>query len=125
MMRAVLAVVIALAGCGTSHACDELGSVVERWLAAELAAANAKASPETRDTATRLARELHPALRDALVQSCRDTKWASDTIACVAEASDDARARECPLTRDQAAALGAVLMNTTAKVIEGPAPASP
>jgi len=125
-MRAAVLLAVIVAGCGgRSHACDELGGVVDRWLAAELASASAKATPTDRAAADEIARQLHPALRDALLQSCRDTKWASDTIACVAAAADDAAARACPLTRDQADALGAVLMNTTAKVLEGsggPAP---
>jgi hypothetical protein len=125
-MRAALALVLALAACGgKGRACDDLAPVVDRWLALELTTATAQAPAEQRATAEAAAKQLHPALRAALIKSCSDTKWAADTITCVAEAADESSARQCPLTRDQLDALNALLINTVSKMFEAPGSAAP
>lgn len=98
LLRAVaaLALVSALAACGKGKGdatCEAAGARFLELAKHQLAGAE-KAGDV--DPKTRGAVEGHlPAIRDAMVRSCRENGWSEEVRACFAGAGDDAAIRAC------------------------------
>lgn len=98
ILRAVaaLALVSALAGCGKGKGpatCEAAGARFLELAKQQLAGAEkgGDVDPETRGAV-----EGHlPAIRDALVRSCRENGWSEEVRACFANAAGDAAIRAC------------------------------
>ena len=92
------ALALALAACGSKKApndrCDELRAAVDRMYAAELTA-RGPLSPGEQQRAAAVAAQVAPAMKAAIVDSCRADYWPGEVVKCMRAASTEAAIDDC------------------------------
>jgi hypothetical protein len=94
-----VAILLALAACGSkkraAEPCDELRATVDRMYASEVAEHAAGMTAHEKQHAAALGVQVAPAMKAAIVDSCRADHWPADVVRCMTAASTEAAMDDC------------------------------
>jgi hypothetical protein len=89
---------LALAACGSKKRvdrCDDLRATVDRMYQSELDEHAAGMTAREKQRAAQLGVQVAPAMKAAIVDSCRADHWPADVVRCMTAASTEAAMDDC------------------------------